>query len=275
MAHKKTDLVPTLIINKNGVRTTVHRKPVAGASSSNKLPAPPVITEPSPMPAISFDMLAKPEGVSDQNMEDAFQVFFNSNTDLVELSTRLLTTGTSTGQRLVRDVLSESVGNIATHFHRSGERELRYAPHGGMTTSYMIRGWSYGNIREEAGLSPDTINEADLHQYGWAKSCVTMGDSYYNEIPEEEYRTMSPAVEKFARGCAVLSICFDFDDNGDDADDMWQHFDTFIPWAAEHEDIGKVIWAAKTAGTIKVEDVDRFIKASDDGVPTSLMSGWV
>jgi hypothetical protein len=102
-----------------------------------------------------------------------------------------------------------------------------------------------------------------------------MGDSYYNEIPEEEYRTMSPAVEKFARGCAVLSICFDFDDNGDDADDMWQHFDTFIPWAAEYEDIGKVIWAAKTAGTIKVEDVDRFIKASDDGVPTSLMSGWV
>lgn len=219
-------------------------------------------------------MLTKRDGVSDENMRDAFQAFFAPNAELTELSTRLLTTGTSTGQRLVREVLSESVGNIATHFHRSGKRNLSYIPDEGMATSHMIRGWAYGNVREEAGLSPDMINDDDMKQFGWVKSCVTMGDSYYNEIPEEDYRTMSPAVEKFSRGCAALSLCFDPDDETD-SDDMWQHFDTFIPWAAEHEDIGKVIWAAKTANTIKVEDVDRFIKASEDGVPASLMSGWV
>lgn len=274
MAHKSSDLVPTPITNKNGVQTTVYRKPPKAAGTPLSLPAP-LVTGAGSGFILRSDQLTKPDEVSDENMEDAFQAFFDSNTDLTELSTRLLTTGTSTGQRLVREALSESVGNIATHFRRSGERKLRYIPDDGMTTAHMIRGWAYGNVREEAGLSPDTINDGDLHQYNWAKSCVTMGDSYYNEIPEEDYRTMSPAVEKFSRGCAVLSICFDFDDDGEDSDDMWQHFDTFIPWAAEHEDIGKVIWAAKTAGTIKVEDVDRFIKASDDGVPTSLMSGWV
>lgn len=275
MAHKNTDLVPTLITNKNGVRTTVHRKPVNAAVQANKLPAPPAIAEPSSKPTITFDMLTKREGVSDENMEDALQAFFHSNSELVELTTRLLTTGTSTGQRLVREVLSESVGNIADHFHRSGKRKLNYIPNEGMTTAYMIRGWAYGNVREESGLSPDEISNDDLTHYGWVKSCVTMGDSYYNEIPEEDHRTMSPAVEKFARGCSALSLCFNPDEEGDDEDDMWQHFDTFIPWAADHEDIGRVIWAAKAAGTTKVEDIDRFIKASDDGVPSSLMSGWV
>lgn len=217
--------------------------------------------------------LTKPDGVSDETMLDAFHAFFDSSPETAALSHRLLTTGTRTGQRLVREHLSDSVARIADRFRSTGTRKLSYnLKDDGYLIGVLIRSWSYGNIREEAGISPESISEEDLKDLAYAKAYATMHENSYDDIPEEEYRSMSPAVEKYWRGASVLALCFDAEESDDE---QWEQIDPFIQWVANHQDIGKVIRTARKWNSLKIEDLEHYMDAADAGVPMNLTNGWI
>lgn len=272
---KNSNLVPTRIVNKNGVHTTVHKKPSTTSTAASRIPSPTAAAARKTNVELINDRLTKPPHISDETMLNASRSFFSEEI-LGELSQRLLTTGTPTGQRLAAESLSFWVGRVAERMHETGQTSIPSTPYSGnLIHGEIIRKWNYGNIREEAGLSPHSINDDDLKALKYAHSMVTAGAGSFDEFPEEAHYTMPKALEEYWRGAAALSLCFDFQDESEESDNQWQNFDFFIPWAAAHDDIGTVIDIAKKHRTLDPERLEQLIEAKNNGVHGSTVDGWL
>jgi hypothetical protein len=203
--------------------------------------------------------------------QKAFNDTFSLAPELKELSFRLLTTGTGTGQRLVRETIIDKVDKLAAAYKRSGKPTSASRSYG-LFTGQIIRAWSYGNVREEAGLSPERITDEDLSTLQYVHSVYTSEATPYDDIPEEDHRVMSDEVARVWRGISALALSVDFETL---PDEMWDHTVAFVYFAADHEDIGKVIRAASVHENINPDQVRKIIDATDAGVPSSLTDGWI
>ena len=276
MPKKSSNLVPTRIVNKNGISTTVHRKPAQSDSKSSRIPSPAAVKAPSESYAEKINArLTKLPHVSDETMLNASKSFFKA--ELGELSYRLLNSGSATGQRLAAESLSFYVGRLADHLHKSGKTSDKTTPFSGsLIHSEIIRKWNYGNLREETGFSPDAITKDDLEDLKYAHSMVTTsGLSSYDDIPEEAHYTMTKELETHWRGISVLALCFDFQDESNEANEEWEKFDDFIPWAASRTNIGTVISVAKKHRVIDPDKLERLLEAEASGVHGSTIEGWL
>lgn len=275
MSQTRRSLVPTRIVNKNGVSTTVYRKSSVDNGAASRIPSPAITPASESYAEWINARLTKPAHVSDDTMLNASKSFFK--TELGELSHRLLSSGTITGQRLAAESLSLYVGRLADHLHSTGKTSASTTPYSGsLIHGEIIRKWNYGNIREEANVAPDAITAEDLKDLKYAHSMITTsGLSSYNDIPEEAQYTMTKELEAHWRGTATLSLCFDFQDESDEADKEWENFDSFIPWASNHADIGTVIGIAKKHRTIDPDKLERLLEAEQAGVHGSTVDGWL
>lgn len=267
---RNQNLIPTQVVNKNGVLTTVHRKPATGAVTDGKLPAPvPPAGKADSRASFSETILGSG---ADDAQQRALETLYVFSPELKELSQRLVSTGTETGQRLVRETLANAAARLVSTYQRTGKPSSASRTDG-LLAANIIQAWSYGNVREEAGIAPDEIKDADLAALRYTHSMVVVyPESPYNDIPDEDHRAMSTVVEAHWRGVSALTLCMDPETL---PDEMWNHIDAFIPWAAGHKDIGAVIKVAKERDNLNPEEIQQIIDAYDEGVPSSLTDGWV
>ena len=270
MAHSNPNLVPEVITDRNGKRTTVHRRRSSVPMKQRPLlvPAPDSTKADEAIPFLR-DALFNGQPTSGQ--EAALGNTFSLSPELEELSVRLLSRGTATGQRLVRGILLDTVNGLAASYERSGTAP-RASRSSGLVNGRIIRAWSYGNIREEAELSPELISDEDMETLQFVHSTYTSEVTPYDEIKEEDHRTMSAEVERYWRGMSALSIPMG---DGTIDEGMWDFAGNFIYWAADHEDIGKVISAAVAHQNVKPWELQKIMDATDAGVPNSLTDGWI
>lgn len=275
MSKNNTNLIPTRIVNKNGVTTTVHRKSSHTQNAVTRIPSPATMNTETQSHAEWINArLTKLAHVSDETMLNASASFFD--TSLGELSRRLLSSGTRTGQRLVADSLSFYVGRLAEHLHSTGKTSASTSAYSGsLIHGEISRKWNYGNIREEAGLDPNNITDEDIEHLKYAHSMTSAGPSQYDDVAEEDHYTMPKVIETHWRGVSALSLCFDFQDESEEADDAWASFDDFITWAGNHDDIGAVIRVAKKHRTIFPEKLEHLMEAERNGVHGSTVEGWL
>lgn len=275
MTKNKSGLVPTRIVNKNGVSTLVYKNPVTGSNSPSRIPSPAAASN-APVDRVEWinARLTKPANVTDETMLKASRAHFSA--ELGDLVHRVLSTGTSAGQRLAANVLSHHVG-LSADFMQNSSKKARKSPAyiGNSIHGEVIRCWNYGNVREEAGLTPDAITEDHLKDLQYAHSMITTASSPYDDIPEDAHYTMTKDLEAHWRGASALSLCFDFEDESDDASLEWEKLDRFIPWAAKHPDIGSVIRLAKNHNTIDPDKLTRLLDADSYGVRGSMTAGWL
>lgn len=275
MNQNRNHLVPTTIVNKNGVQTIVYRKESASAKSRSHLPSPVTMSAGSTDNAEWLNAhLEKLPDISDETMLNASKSFFEPV--LSTLAKQLLDSGTATGQRLVTDSLSYYVGRVAEHLHKTGKTSITGPNHtGSMVHSEIIRKWNYGNIREEANIAPDTITQDELDDFKYAHSTITAGISIYDDISEEDQYRFTAQGETYWRGVSTLALCFDFEEDSEEANKEWENFDAFIPWAAAHDDIGSVIRIAKKHRTITPEKLAHIMEAEASGVHGVMTKGWL
>lgn len=271
----KNNLTPTRIVNKNGVSTTVYRKPPSGSQKAPRFPPlTPGHTAPKDHAEWLNARLTKLPHISDETMLNASKSFFVD--EIGELSYRLLSSGTSTGQRLVVEALSFYVGRVAEHMHETGKTSVPMYKHtGSLTHGEIMRRWNYGNIREEANISPDGITQDELDDLRSNHSLITAGESSYDDISEEDRYRFTAKAETYWRGVSALTLCFDFAEDSEEADKEWESFEAFISWAAAHDDIGKVIRIAKKHRTIIPEKLTHLMEAEASGVHDSMTTGWL
>ena len=271
MPHSNQNLVPEVITDRNGKHTTVHRRPSSAVTKQLILPVPaPNLREPvSSAPALRSALFRDPL-TSEQ--ETAYNNIFSFHPELEALSLRLLSTGTATGQRLVRETLVSAVDELAAAHKRSGVPATPSRTYG-LLHGKVIRLWSYGNVREEADLSPDEISDDDVQTLNYFHNMYTAEHTPYDEIPEEEHRTMSTAVGRYWRGLSALSLAIV--DPETFRDEVWDHSVSFVYWAEGHEDIGKVIRTAAQRETINPSELQQIMEATAAGVPNSLTDGWI
>lgn len=274
MTKNKSGLVPTRIVNKNGVSTLVYKSPTTSSNRSSRIPSPAAASN-TPVDRIEWinARLTKPANVTDETMLKAAREHFSA--ELGDLAHRVLSTGTSTGQRLSANVLSRYVGLSAEFTQNSRNTRTSPAYIGNAIHGEVIRCWNYGNVREEAGLAPDAITDEHLKDLQYAHSMITVTSSPYDDIPEDAHYTMSKELEAHWRGAAALSLCFDFEDESDDANLEWEKLDRFISWVANHADIGSVIRVAKQYNTIDPDKLTRLLEADSHGVRGSMTAGWL
>lgn len=274
MTKNKSRLVPTRIVNKNGVSTLVYKKPTTGSNRSSRIPSPTAASN-ALVDRVEWinDRLTKPANVTDETMLESSRKHFSA--ELGDLAYRVLSTGTSTGQRMAANVLSRYVGLSAEFMQNSKNTRVSPAYSGNAIHGEVIRCWNYGNVREEAGLAPDDITDEHLKDLQYAHSMITTASSPYDDIPEEAHYTMTKDIETHWRGAAALSLCFDFEDDSADASVEWEKLDRFIPWVATQPDIGTVIRVSKQHNTIDPDKLTRLLDADSHGVHGSMTAGWL
>lgn len=270
MAHSNPNLAPEVITDRNGKRTTVHRRRSSDATKQRSLPAP--AQDHREAASASPDLRAV---LFDQPLtrwqETAFNLIFSLSPELETLSERLLSTGTDTGRRAAQETLVSEVNKLAAAYERSDKPTSASRAYGHLT-GQIVRAWSYGNVREEAELSPEKITDEDLSALQYVHSVYTSEVTPYDDIPEEDHRNMSVSVVRHWRGLSALALSVDFETL---PDEMWDHTVAFVYFAADHEDIGKVIRAASERENINPHDLTKIIEAIDSGVPSNLTDGWI
>jgi hypothetical protein len=267
----RSHLIPEPRTNKNGVTSVKWVAPDETAPASTKrLPAPGVVKQRALEPHEDNEVMiglvygSSESDVPRNSMPEIMDVIRQDDPTVLPFVHELLTTGTKTGQLMVKAAFRDDVSGIAGALSERGRDEnwMDMCSWGTDITSAAMRGWSCGNVLEESGLEvTESLARATRNGVYKIDSTRMAQDGW-------ERFGLSPTNTEYWRGVTALKLSGSKNTmlvalDGEDMD--------FIEWAGKHDDIALVISTAMERRTINVETLKHI--TDNDSVISEMREG--
>jgi hypothetical protein len=272
---------PVLIQDKNGKTTTVHRSVTKTSDYHDLMSPPPPVAAPS-TPAITNEYIISlfedrpllPGGktelgrsiyanVSERNVDDALDVIHEEEGDVLTYAAELMTTGTGTGQEMVKDSFTSIVNSTAQAVierdtHSDWDEML---PSGAHIKSTLVMAWNIGNVLEESDLPNSRV---DQQRAEVACGFINTMRRFIGYAEED----MKPVDEVYWRGIAALAVTETVEMF---SQTLPEHGREFIDWAGHQENLSPIFRVVRERGVLHPETIEGIIKQT--GIEKSLRDG--
>lgn len=258
-----SNLIPTPIVDKNGVQSIRHKKqttfqPLAGRHIP-PVSSPATITGHSTLSTGQLIDLIYPNRTdfpSDAaTITSELNMIRKVSPEVLRLVEELIPAGTTTGASLVRLSVDNVVTRITYSRKMYGDRsnyQDTLASAARLDAQEVSRVWNCGNVMEESGFTRDTGVPGRLRNVVYQE--------FRRELPR---LNVENPTDRFWRGAAAFTILDkECDITGmDDKEktaakrEFYREAKKFIDYAGKHKDIGLVIRTAKKRDTLVVSEL--------------------
>lgn len=255
MSKDRSHLVPTQIVDKNGVSTTRHVKP-SGSSALAQSAIPPVALK-SVIATANTDLSRLTEAVFGHGYSklDAkiMEKIHEDDSKTLPLAISLISNGSPDARESVLETLRGEIDDIlALHGHAAygkiWERWSRqeYDPWSQRLHHKMISIWTAVGVLEETGrdVTPDSLDEGMDVLDGLLHPLSTNGD-----------RSDGPVYWRGLAAAVLSNVAFDEAHRRDAYE--------FPVWAGNHEDIARAINVAEERRTFNVATLTEILEHQD------------
>lgn len=267
-----SNLIPTPIVDKNGVPSIRHKKPTA-AKVQKKGGIPRVATmgnSPAHNSQLNTEQLVnfiypdmRDEMLERERVVTALELIREHSSGELDLGLELMRTGSETASELVRkeidfNVTSISIVRSRENYYRIDENVKSSAQLDPIT---LRQAWNCGNVMDESGFTDDTGIPGRMKNIS--------RQELRRELPKLDYQTTD---DSFWRGITAFTIIDTYAKTDDSMSDkqkaaaklvFYREAKKFFAYAGKHKDIGLVIRTAQKHGTIVVSDLKDIITRGD------------
>jgi hypothetical protein len=272
---------PVVIQDKNGKTTTVHRSIVQPSNYHDLMSPPPAVAAPTTTEitnehviALLEDRPSLPDGkptsaksvyadVTARNVDDALDYIHEEDTDVLAYASELMTTGTTTGQEMVKKSFTAIVNSVA---HAITEKDTysdwdNMLPSGAHIKSTLTMVWHIGKVLEESDLPNSTV---DQDRAEVACGFINTLRRFIGYAEED----MKPVDSVYWRGIAALAVTETVEMF---SQSLPEHGREFIDWAGYQENLAPVFRVVRQRGVLHPETIEGILKQT--GVENSLRDG--
>lgn len=201
-------------------------------------------------------------GASDRDVDDSLDYLFDADEQLFPLAVRLMTTGSPSGQELVKDAFSQVVNGLAgvlneRYDHPDWDRSV---PTGSDIRNDMLNNWHVANVANECKMPQDRK---------FLMGFISMSgfiNTMYRSLSRKDGRAC--AVDVHWRGISAMSLT-----------GLYQPFSPtlpsysieFIEWAGERESLNEIIPLAKEREVLNPLTLEGLL--AQTGVESALKGG--
>lgn len=267
-----SNLIPTPIVDKNGVITTRHKKQ-GSAKTLKKGTIPRVAAKgSSTVSSTTVDGeellgLLYPDMTSElsdrEHVLASLKLIQQHSSDELDLGLELIRTGSPTASALVRKEIDFNV--MSVNILRGREDRFNYEENVRVSAKLdpitLHQAWNCGNVMEESGFTEDTGIPGRMKNIA--------RQELKRELPKLNLETTD---DSLWRGVAAFTIVDQYDDSKESMTPkqksavkivFYREAKKFIDYAGKHKDIGLVIRTAKKHGTIVVNDLKDILARGD------------
>lgn len=264
MSTNRSHLVPTTVLNKNGVVTTVHKKPDNALTQPTAFPPVSLPAEHDDFEDVLRLVLLVPTSASaiTPHFRGLLEEVRDNDPDSITLAARLLTTGSSAAQERAANSLFEALANMRTARDIYGDkganetwRERNCARSWSPEIKHdMVGAWHLSQMIEETG---QTFESDEMDGLERRLRSTDPRPTNFGRNTDDYSRD-----DSHWRGLAVLTLTdlqFDYTQK--------EEIIKFLPWAGNHEHPDQIIDLASERGTFERDTLTTLLTTQENTAP--------